>query len=263
MLIKRKSIEKEEARRPARAAQPLPPATITEYGGVRHLHLGTEWIQGAMRIRKPYAIEIEYTQQMMMWLLFHQAPQHIVQLGLGAGALAKFCYRQFPAAQITAIELNPAVIALCQSQFKLPPNDVRLNVLEMDAQVFVTNPANHNSVDVLQVDLYDATAHGPVLDTLEFYQACADCLTPEGMMTINLFGAQPDHASSLRAMQPAFDAIVWLPEVHDANIVALAFKRSPIIDFSELDERALVIKRTMKLPAESWVEGLKIWMMES
>ena len=28
-----------------------PPATITEFEGVRSLHLGTSWVQGAMRLR--------------------------------------------------------------------------------------------------------------------------------------------------------------------------------------------------------------------
>lgn len=260
MLIKRKSIEREEARRRPRTLQ-HPPATITEYDGVRYLHLGTEWIQGAMRIRKPHAIEIEYTQQMMMWVLFNPSPRHIVQLGLGAGALTKFCYRQFPSARVTAIELNANVIALCQEKFKLPPNDARLNVIEMDALAFVNDPTNRGCIDVLQVDLYDAQAHSPVLNNRAFYQACATCLTDKGMMTVNLFGTQLNHARSLRAIHQAFDAVVWLPEVHGSNTVALAFKHAPQIDFSVLDERAQSIRQLMKLPGETWVEGLKAWMM--
>lgn len=52
----------------ARYNQPgHPPATITEFQGVRSLHLGTSWVQGAMRIAKPDAIELEYVQMMMMF----------------------------------------------------------------------------------------------------------------------------------------------------------------------------------------------------
>lgn len=43
-----------------------PPATITEFEGVRSLHLGTSWVQGAMRLARPDAIELEYVQMMMM-----------------------------------------------------------------------------------------------------------------------------------------------------------------------------------------------------
>jgi spermidine synthase len=101
------------------------------------LHFGTEWVQGAMRLRKPDAIELEYAQQ-MIWMLFNPEPQHIVQLGLGTGALTKFSYRQFETARVTAVELNPSVIAICESMFKLPANDDRLNVIEMDALDFLT-----------------------------------------------------------------------------------------------------------------------------
>lgn len=271
MPIEPQSIETNESRRlvrrkpgavnaPGQAAHP--PATISEHKGIRYLHLGTEWEQGAMRLRTPDAIETEYVQQMMIWMLFNDQPRHIVQLGLGSAALTKFCYRQFPQAQVTAIELNPAVIAMCGAMFALPPNDARLHVTRMDAMDFVTNRANHGSVDALQVDLYDAEARGPVFDSPEFYQACADCLTPDGMMTFNLFGEKSVYYKNLETMQQVFDAVVWLPEVHAANIVVIAFKRAPELDFSTLEERAALIRKKMKLPAQTWVDGLKEWMLE-
>jgi spermidine synthase len=239
-----------------------PPATITEFEGVRSLHLGTSWVQGAMRLAKPDAIELEYVQMMMMWILFIEKPRHIVQLGLGSAALTKFCYQRFPDAKVTAIDLNPNVIAICHALFGLPPNDRRLNVVEMNALDFVMDPANHGKVDVLQVDLYDEEARGPVLDTPEFYQACADCLTPNGIMTVNVFGDYMNYDKNFQHMELAFDAVVWLPEVHDANIIAVAFKQSPAIDFSELYERAAAIKKHMNLRAKSWVDGLKSWMQD-
>jgi spermidine synthase len=226
------------------------------------LHLGTSWVQGAMRLAKPDAIELEYVQMMMMWILFIEKPRHIVQLGLGSAALTKFCYQRFPDAKVTAIDLNPNVIAICHALFGLPPNDRRLNVVEMNALDFVMDPANHGKVDVLQVDLYDEEARGPVLDTPEFYQACADCLTPNGIMTVNVFGDYMNYDKNFQHMELAFDAVVWLPEVHDANIIAVAFKQSPAIDFSELYERAAAIKKHMNLRAKSWVDGLKSWMQD-
>ena len=53
MLIKRKSIEQvESSRRPARKPK-FAPVTLSEQDGVRYLHFGTEWVQGAMLIRMP------------------------------------------------------------------------------------------------------------------------------------------------------------------------------------------------------------------
>ena len=239
-----------------------PPATIDEFEGVRFLHLGSSWVQGAMRLSKPDAIELEYVQLMMMWTLFLQAPRHIVQLGLGSAALTKFCYQRFPGARVTAVVLNPNVIAICRALFGLPEDDARLDVREMNALDFVLDRANHGTADVLQVDLYDQDARGPVLDTPEFYRGCHDCLKDGGIMTANVFGDLGNYDKNLLAMQDVFDAVVWLPEVHDANIVVLAFKNAPQLDFSVLYERAADIKRRWNLPAKNWVNGLKEWMRD-
>jgi spermidine synthase len=271
MLIKRKSIEKEESlrgsRRATESARParkvkFAPVTLSEQDGVRFLHFGTEWVQGAMRIRKPDWIELEYAQQMMAWMLFIDQPQHIVQLGLGTGALTKFCYRQFAHARVTAIELNSSVIAVCGSMFKLPAGDDRLSVIEMDALDFVNDRANHATADVLQVDLYDATARGPVLDTPEFYAACGACLAPSGIMTVNLFGDHPSYVKNLKALRFAFDEVICLPEVHEGNVVAIAFKSAPALDFPALYGRALRITEMTRLPAKPWVNGMKSWQLQ-
>jgi spermidine synthase len=257
MLIRRKSIEQvESSRRPARKPK-FAPVTLSEQAGVRYLHFGTEWVQGAMRIRKPDWPELEYAQQMMAWMLYIESPRAIAQLGLGTGALTKFCYRNFPEASVTAIELNASVISVCESMFKLPPNDERLSVLEMDALDFVDDPANLGAFDVLQCDLYDATARGPVLDTPEFYRSCSACLAPGGVMTVNLFGDHPSYAKNIKAMKYGFDHVICLPEVHDGNVVALCFKSRPAEDAEALAARALQIVASTKLPAKSWVKGIK------
>jgi spermidine synthase len=266
MLIKRKSIEKEESSRPAaKTGKPAPAArkpkfaavTLSEQDGVRYLHFGTEWVQGAMRIRKPDWPELEYAQQMMAWMLWLEQPRRIAQLGLGTAALTKCCYKQFPQADVTAIELNASVIAVCESMFKLPANDERLHVLEMDAFDYVNDKSNHGTLDVLQVDLYDATARGPVLDTPEFYQACNACLADDGIMTVNLFGDHPSYAKNIKAMKFAFDQVICLPQVHDGNVVAIAFRRGHPTDFDALKARAAQIVLDTKLPAKAWVKAIQ------
>lgn len=233
------------------------PITLSEHDGVRYLHFGTEWVQGAMRVRKPDWIELEYAQQMMAWMLFIDQPRHIVQLGLGTGALTKFCRREYPEAQVTAVELNPKVIDVCRSMFHLPQEDEQLHVLQIDAELFVNDPANRRTADVLQIDLYDATARGPVLDSPEFYQACARCLADDGIATINLFGDHPSFKKNMPAICSAFDHVLALPEVHDGNVVVIAFKSEPTFDFADLYQRAAVIREMTKLPARSWVNGMK------
>jgi len=101
------------------------------------------------------------------------------------------------------------------------------------------------------------TARGPVLDSAEFYSACAACLSPHGIMTVNLFGDHPSYAKNVKAMKFAFSQVICLPEVHDGNVVAIAFKTRPALDVEALMARAAVIVAETKLPAKSWVKGLQ------
>lgn len=240
----------------------FPRATLSEQDGLLVLHLGTEWIQGAMRMSNPVEIVLEYIQQMMMWMLFKKEPMHIVQLGLGSASLTKFCYHTFPQAKITAVELNSNVIDICHQSFYLPPDDKRLRVIEGDAMDYVRSQARKDRIDILQVDLYDELARKPAIDTPEFYQACGNCLTPDGIMTVNIFGADSDRHKSLEAIYNAFDAVIWMPEVHGANIVALAFKKAPGIAFAELYDRADIIRLETGLLASRWVDGLQEWIRQ-
>ena len=75
-----------------------------------------------MRIRDPSEIYLEYSQQMMAWLLFLQSKpkMQIAQLGLGTGSLAKFTLEHCPSVINTAVELNPAVIIAARTMFDLP-----------------------------------------------------------------------------------------------------------------------------------------------
>ena len=115
----------------------LPDVNFSEYGPVRYLHLGTEWVQGSMKIEQPFDIDLDYVQRMMAWLLFVDpdtvSKRHAMQLGLGAASLTKFCYKHLRM-QTTAIELNPQVIAACRLWFKLPADNAKLSVVLGDAE---------------------------------------------------------------------------------------------------------------------------------
>ncbi len=254
------------------------PVTFSEEGGVRFLHFGTWWVQGAMRINKPDFIELEYAQQMMAGLLFldpndkrlnqinkksnkksnHQ-PFHMVQLGLGTGALTKFSHKAFPKAKVTAIDLNPAVIVAARVMFQLPPPNKNLEIIQGDALKYVTTKKNSESIDLLQVDLYDATARGPALSSLEFYQGCYDSLKSPGVMTVNLFGNHKSFKTNIKNICNAFNnRVLVFQQVHDCNVVVIAFKGPHLeVDWKDVKARAEYIEKKYQLPTKAWVPGLR------
>ncbi|AMP72442.1 spermidine synthase (plasmid) [Ralstonia solanacearum] len=250
----------------ARTLPVLAPVTIIEKEGYRFMHfVGCEGVtQGALRLSDPDALDLDYIHQQMAWLLFMEpsweSDFHVAQLGMGPGSTTRFCHRHLPAARITAVEVNPDVIAMARSQFALPPDDVRLRVLQQDAYDWVMDPAHQGTVDVLQVDCYDHVKQGPVLDTLEFYQACRDTLRYPGVMTVNLFGSDENFLLNIERICKVFDyRVVILPEVTGGNTIVLAFNGPPLqAGWDALQARAQALQASLKLPALSWVHGLRL-----
>jgi spermidine synthase len=239
----------------------LASATISEADGVRYLHLGTPWVQGAMRIRKPLAIELEYVQRMMVWMLLRPSDElgegHAVQLGLGAGAITRYCHGVLHM-RTTAIELNDEVIGMCRAYFRLETS-ARLKVIEADAGQWVADAKNAASADVLCVDLYDHDAASPVLDTDEFYADCHRVLKTGGAMTVNLFGRDASFERSAQRIAAAFgaDCVLSLRPTREGNTIVVAWKGVRWPDAATLAERAARIELTGQLPARKWLKMLR------
>ena len=237
-----------------------PPITLSEEAGVRYLHFDSPWVQGAMRLSRPYALELDYVRHMMSWLLFMEPPARILQLGLGAASLTKFCHRSFPATEVTAVESGATVIDACRQWFRLPADDARLDVVHADAGDFVARAGNRGRYGVIQVDLYDREARGPVLDSTGFYRNCLRCVAAPGIVVVNLFGS--DHASFQRnraCLDALFDGrLLLLPPLEAGNLVVLGLAGPPLrVDGAELFARAAEVERRFRLPARGWAKALQ------
>lgn len=245
--------------------RPLPEVTISEFDGVRNLHLGTVWIQGSMRIGRPDRIELDYVQRMLSALLWLPAESLgdglAVQLGLGAGALTRFTSKALRMRTV-AVEINPAVIKVCRRAFHLPPDGPRLRVERDDAARWVQDPAHRGGVRLLQVDLYDHEAAAPVLDDEAFYRACRELLDDAGTMSVNLFGRDARFESSLAAIVAAFGApqVCRLRPTREGNQVVIASRERPLPARGELLARAAAVEARFGghgLPARKWPRMLR------
>jgi len=240
----------------------FPEVNFSEEGPIRHLHLGSEWIQGSMLVAAPTVLVHEYIQRMMVWLLFMDpttvGKRQALQLGLGAASLTKFCHKELHM-KTTAIELNPQVLAACRGWFKLPQDNTRMQVVLGDAAQQIKLPQWLGAVDALQVDLYDEEAAAPVLDSPEFYADCRNVLSEEGCMTVNLFGRTSSFQKSVDKMAAAFgrDALWAFKPTREGNTVVMAQRTPSRPKRPVLAERAAYVQAQWGLPAEKWVRGFK------
>lgn len=221
------------------------PIDISEEAGVRYLHFGSTWIQGAMRIARPWHLELDYTREMMASLLMREDsrfPRKVLLIGLGAASLTKFLYRNFPLSMLTVVEIEPRVVAAARQFFKLPDDPKRLNIVIADGAQFIAD--NDKKYDLILVDGFDEDARPGELDSLPFYQLCRSRLSDSGVLAVNLLGRSRGYAASLERLREAFETrALAFPSTESGNVIALAATGAAIrISLDDLKEQAATLK---------------------
>jgi len=203
---------------------------VSEEAGVRYLHFGSPWVQGAMRIARPWSLELEYTRDMMMALLLRPAkrwPTAALLIGLGAGSLTKFLYRNRPRSMLTVVEIDAPVVRAAAQFFKLPVDPRRIAIEIGDGYEFVA--ASDREFDLILVDGFDAKSRIGNLDTLEFYRRCRARLTGQGVLVANFLNARRGLPQSFERMSEGFGGRAFtLPHCASGNVIALAASGAPI-----------------------------------
>lgn len=234
---------------------------ISEENGVRQLHFGSEWVQGAMRIARPWSLELAYTREMMTGLLLRppaEWPRSALLIGLGAGSLAKFIYRYLPECRITVVEINPQVEYIARQYFKLPDDPRRLDVVIGCGADYML--AGERRFDCILVDGYDPDARAGALDTLPFYQACRARLGERGLLATNLLGGNKGFRASIERIREAFTGrIAVLPPCASGNTIVLA-TAGPAIEASldDMRERAGKLKKDFRLDLLPTISRLQL-----
>ena len=199
-----------------------PKPFVIDDGKSRFLYFNVRLMQSEMSLKAPHDLAIRYTQKMMAFLLFQPRPKRIVLIGLGGGSLIKFCYQRMPGTQLTAVELDPNVIAF-RDTFLLPPDDDRLQVLEADGAEFLES--TEKGIDALLVDAFDKTGFAPSLANREFFDNAWAKLSGNGVLVINLAGEKETYAGLIgEAMHVFDDQVIVISVPDDGNHVLYAFK---------------------------------------
>lgn len=196
---------------------------VLEHDGVRSLYFGSlRFQQSAMRVEAPHALDVAYTQGMMAFMLFNSRPRNLTLLGLGGGSLAKFCHRYLPATSITALDIDPDVIAF-RDEFCLPLDDARFRVLCGDALDHVANGAER--ADVVLVDLFDEHGVAGALANSSFYADACQMLAGNGIMVVNIAGDKRGYARHVDLICAAFeDRVIAMSVREDGNYLLFAFR---------------------------------------
>jgi spermidine synthase len=177
---------------------------VSEERGVRYLHFGSELVQGAMRIARPWALELEYTRELML----------------------------------TVVEIDPRVVETAREFFRLPDESPRLHIVVSEGHDFLS--AHKGRFDLIVVDGFDEKGRTGTLDTVSFYGAARARLARRGMMSVNLLTRRRGADASEARMREAFgDHVRILQPPEAGNTVAvMGIERPLAASMDELRRRA-------------------------
>lgn len=219
---------------------------VSEHAGVRYLHFGSPWIQGAMRIARPHQLELAYTREMMLGLLLRgwsHWPRRALLIGLGAASLLRFLHHHLPHCVLDVVEIDARVVACARQFFRLPPEDERFTLHVADGAQFVAREGV--AYDFIAVDGFDHKARAGALDSLAFYRAARARLSLEGVLAVNLLGSDAAKKRSTRWLQDVFaQRLCNFASADEGNVIALGAAGNPIAcPLPELHERARTLKQ--------------------
>jgi len=199
---------------------------VVDSGDIRSLHFGTFPRQSSMSLKKPYSLELTYTESMMACLLLNPMPEKVLVVGLGGGSLVKFLLHHFPDCQIDVVEYRQDVVDVAHRFFHVPDNDPRLNIHVGDGYLFVQNQyyQTDERYDLLLVDAYDHEGMAASVGAQVFFDACAGILTSDGVMSVNLWGSDmPLFNQTMSRINTSFSGRSLILPVKDrGNVICLA-----------------------------------------
>ena len=228
---------------------------VSEERGVRHLHVGGEAIQSAMRLDDPFALELDYTRCMMAFLLFHAQPRRALMIGLGGGSLAKFFHRRLTGLRTHVVEYDERVIATARALFHVPADDARLSIEHGDG-VEALAP---ECCDLLVVDGFEDESTPSAMVSQAFFDAAWCALEEPGVLVMNIMDDDRNFDRHLKRMENAFGgAVLAFQSLRDPNIVVIALKGAPAaLDWNVLRARADALEKKYALPFPRYVERLR------
>ncbi len=232
------------------------PILIFDDGPFRYLTFGAGGEQSRIERYNPARPVYQYTQAMLLALLFAPAARHATLLGLGAGSLANALLHCSPLIDVQAIELRPQVAAVAKAWFQLNDSP-RLSVHIDDAQHYLA--VAPSVTDLIFTDIF--TDHGMQASQLDqtFIRNCFDCLTEQGILVLNLWDeGKGFHPLARERLSQQFSEQWLCCPTDSGNLIVFAFKGGvPDISPRRLLPAVNRLGKTLNVPLNRLINKLQ------
>lgn len=229
---------------------------VYEADGQRILRCDEQYTQSTLALARPETLVLPYMQGMMAGLLFAPPPEKALLLGLGGGDIVRYLHHYLPNAELTAIENDPAMVAIAHDYFALP-RDERVHIHIEDARQYLKQASKQ--LDWILIDLFSEAQLPELLNDAGVYADCHRLLNDDGLLVFNFVANDSEQ----------FKKILWLLRCqfqHNTlclavrqhlNILIFAFKQRPKeLNKTRLLDKAQALTKDFELDFEGFVENL-------
>lgn len=176
------------------------------------------WTESVYDRSDPRALPVTYTRFLTAALAYPEAPESLLEIGLGGGRTAAYLNLHMPALNILSVELDPVVIEMAKEHFDLTPNP-SFQITERDGRIHLIRDSTKH--DIILVDAY----RGPFVPfhmlTREFYQTAKRRLVSGGVVAQNIEPTTMLFDSAIATIASVFDQVDLYAS--GGNVVAIAY----------------------------------------
>jgi len=226
--------------------------TVLEDGQYRLLSFTEGDEQSRISLAKPNVLQHEYTQAMMLSLLFC-TPKRATVLGLGGGCLIRALLDTVPGIKLNAVELRPEVINIAEKFFYLPKSK-RLNVFAQDAKKYMAQK-QEKKVDLLFTDIYLEQGMDKAVIAENFIENCDNQLKSNGWLVINCWEDEDNYTYLIELLRQYFIDIRSV-NTNSGNWIIFAGKQFDYQSSKALKQEATKLSSGLDFQLTKWLNRL-------
>ena len=203
---------------------------------VEKVNLHTDLLQSVLDLNNPLHLVSEYTQAMLLGLVWQSQPHRIYIAGFGGGRIPLVLHHYFQETVIECADVDPIAIEAATQCFGVQLDD-RLTVAIQDGREYLEQQNPDIQYDIIMTDVFFGNGYFPHrLATKEFYQLCEKHLSSDGVVLVNLLQRDEFYAEKIKTFQSVFSQVCVCPW-KDINSVLIG-SNSAILEKDEIVARA-------------------------
>ncbi len=226
---------------------------VFDDGNKRFLSFGEDDEQSCHLKSSPHQLQHDYTQAMLLVLLFCQ-PKKVILFGLGGGCLATTLHFHFPGLKLRVVELRRAVVKLAYRFFQFPRSK-RIEVFTQDVGEFVDE--SHKKADVIFSDIYGSDGLDMQQAQPWFIERCSELLSEDGWLVLNCWNQHRGENDMVSSLKDYFDD-VRVCSTADGNWIIFAGKKCHSVSATQLKQSAKALSKTLGYPLTAHLARLNI-----